>query len=77
MADSRRSDKTEKVLRFGCGGLLGAIVGGLSACSLLIDHESWAVIILPISGIVIGGLLAVNYGGRFWRLASKVLEWWS
>lgn len=70
----RTVDRAEKATRFGCGFLLGIVLGGLFAARLFFDngHSFLAATILVAT---ILGLAAMRFGDRFW-FSLKHWVWW-
>jgi hypothetical protein len=70
-------DKLEKSIRFGCGGLLGLLLGLYVSVGIFIDLENK---IIPIAIIFIAivscGFAAMKKGDRFWDSLKKWLIWW-
>lgn len=68
-------DAEEKVIRFGCGFLIGAalaFVGGLGVA--LGDARTWIILIVICA---LGfGILATVFGDGFWQRLMNVLRWW-
>jgi len=58
-------DRLEKGIRFGCGGLFGAVVGFFFIIDL--PPKSYGGILAACAvGAIVCGLLAMRYGDRFW-----------
>ena len=73
MSDTRRSDRFERRLRFGCGSVFGVVLGVVIAAQIVRPDWSAAVVILPIG---IGcGLLAARYGDAFWHVVIDSFPW--
>jgi len=66
-------DNFEKTLRFGCGGMVGVILG-FSIVYHFIGTKWWMIFILI--GIVVCGSLAMKYGDRFWDSLGDWIKWW-
>ena len=68
-------DTQEKVIRFGCGFVFGALlVAGSSITWSLASHYYYVA-----AAIIVGmsfGLLALRYGDAFWGRLSHWLWWW-
>ncbi len=64
-----------KAVRFGCGALLGLVVGVGGAIRF-----SSSSALLPVLSILatalIFGLLSARHGDRFWENLSRTLRWW-
>ena len=70
-------DRLEIGLRFGCGGLLGLVVGlyGMFRFWRARDADAaWFWGIIAVTVVVCGGL-AVRYGDRFFEKVSDLLTW--
>jgi len=67
-------DTQEKVIRFGCGALIGTLFG-ISVSLWWFDFTSKRTILCIAAGIVISGYLAMRLGDRYWESLSKWL-WW-
>lgn len=75
MSETRRVDRFERRLRFGCGSVVGAALGVVVAVQLVRPDWSAAVVIVPIA---IGcGLLAVRFGDPFWRIVVDCFRWFA
>ena len=77
-ANRRRSSGAApdgKGVRFGCGALLGLVVGVGGAIRF-----SSSSALLPVLSILatalIFGLLSARHGDRFWENLSRTLRWW-
>jgi hypothetical protein len=73
--DDFPTQRGERAVRFGCGGIFGFIATFLlvlretSVKSVQLDH-----LLFGIGGAVVAGLLAAWLGDSFW---SRVAVWWS
>lgn len=67
-------DSAEKITRFGCGFLLGAIFGGLLAARLFYEN-GYSILAATVFMATILGLAAMRFGDRFW-LSLKHWVWW-
>jgi hypothetical protein len=68
-------DRFEKRLRFGCGSVVGVVLGFVVAAQIVRPDWSAAVVIVPIA---IGcGVLAVRYGDPFWRIVMDCFRWFA
>jgi hypothetical protein len=68
-------DTAEKVTRFGCGTLLGVIVGIVLAIKLTLS--SFGLIAAVIVGaVLVCGFLALRYGDEFWYAVLGSARWW-
>jgi hypothetical protein len=72
---NEKPDRTTKGIRFGCGALLGLLLG-LSLVIYLIELTTRITIVACLFFMVIFGLLSVRYGERFWEKISGILWWW-
>lgn len=61
----RQVDAFERKVRFGCGALLGLVLG-LGLCVRLWPLSAFAMGALVLLVIVACGLCAVRWGDRFW-----------
>ena len=61
----RQIDSFEMKVRFGCGALLGLVVG-LGLCVRLWPLSIFGVCLLVAASIMACGLGAARYGDRFW-----------
>lgn len=74
MAD-HEPDSTEKGLRFGCGALMGVVIG-VGESLRYFPTEAYGFIGVVILTAIVCGLLAVRRGNRFWHgLADSVRGW--
>lgn len=72
MADTRRSDRFERRLRFGCGSVLGVVLGVVVAAQLV--RPDWsAVVVILLLGVGCG-LLAARYGDAFWQIVIRCID---
>jgi hypothetical protein len=72
MHNDMEPDKTEKVVRFGCGFVFGLVIGFFTAITCVI--ESWSIVVLIAFGAaVLFGWLAKKYGDAFW---NSMKNWW-
>jgi hypothetical protein len=67
-------DRVERVVRFGCGSILGLIFGLAVAFHMFVSTASELTGLLGLFAVVFGGL-AVRFGDRFWY-ALRHLKWW-
>ena len=71
--------ETEKVTRFGCGALLGVVVGISLAVKLALDSFGWSVAIV-VGAVLVCGFLALKHGDEFWYAVfgggSHWWRWW-
>jgi hypothetical protein len=67
--------KEEKMTRFGCGAILGLLVGGY-----LVLREAYAsfglCIAVIVAAVLICGLLALKYGDEFWHFVLRLITYW-
>jgi uncharacterized membrane protein YccC len=69
-------DALERRIRFGCGSLLGLILGFAIALNWFV--HGWGVFLLLLaSHALICGWLATRYGDRFWHRIADWLWLWS
>lgn len=61
----RRPDAFEMKVRFGCGALLGLVVG-LGMCVRLWPLSAFFACVLVVFAIVACGIGAARFGDRFW-----------
>jgi hypothetical protein len=66
LSNKNKPDKLEMGIRFGCGGLLGAVIGFSFLIELFPNRHGW-IFAFCIVGAVVCGLLAMSYGDRFWH----------
>ncbi len=63
-------DKSEKIVRFGCGFIFGLLVGGINTVYFLHDAGyGTAAIVLVLA--VISAFLSMRCGSVFWRWIAK------
>jgi hypothetical protein len=67
-------DRLEKGIRFGCGGLFGAVIGFFFIIEFHPD-SSGGIALACVAGAVICGALAMRYGDPFWH-GLKDWLWW-
>jgi uncharacterized membrane protein YgaE (UPF0421/DUF939 family) len=70
----RNVDRAERATRFGCGFLLGVVLGGLLAARLFFDN-GYSFFAATTLVATILGLAAMRFGDRFW-LSLKHWVWW-
>ena len=58
-------DKTEKVIRIGCGALLGLVFGGLFSINLFLPNITYSVVFIILL-VLIFSYLAYKKGDLFW-----------
>ena len=69
-------DKSEKVIRFGCGFVFGLVFFG--ACSVwFLVHEPVTHAAAVLIGATIFGLAALRFGEAFWRAFGRWFSWFS
>lgn len=69
-------DPFEKKVRFGCGFLLGIVIG-LAEVTRHAYEQTGGVSFAVIASLgVLCGVLAMKYGDRFWHRISRVRWWW-
>lgn len=67
MIPETKPDAEEKVIRFVCGAAMGAAITFFSLGASL----------GPVGiGAGLGGLLAMVFGDRFWRVLLRLFPWW-
>jgi hypothetical protein len=67
--------KDEHQIRFGCGALLGILIGVTSAVALSPQNLILFVgIVFATAGLT--GYVALKHGDRFWYNLNKYLWWW-
>ena len=59
---------------FGCGGLLGAVLGFLCAIRKTAGDMWPAVAVAAVAAVLLGSL-AAKYGDRFWERFASVIRW--
>lgn len=68
MARNKPVDGLERGVRFGCGALLGALVGFyIVAEQGLVAAPGETYLAAAVVGAVVCGLLAMAFGDRFWQ----------
>jgi hypothetical protein len=73
---SREPDNFEKGIRFGCGGLLGLVLGLYFATRHYLRSENIIISIAIFAGTILGcGFLAMIKGDQFWY-SLKDRFWW-
>ena len=65
-------DKTENVIRFGCGFFAGTVLVGLLSAVAFANTMAEAIIAIVVPSLVCG-VAAVVSGDRFW---SSIEKWW-
>jgi uncharacterized membrane protein YfcA len=69
-----KPDKATLAVRFGCGALLGAVVGiGIAGQVLDADHPAAWLIVCLVSMLLLG-YGAAKGGDEFWHWIGK--RWW-
>lgn len=66
--------RTEKRVRFGCGFVLGLLLGGISAATKFYDDGNTIVAVALVVAVLVG-FAASHFGESFWR-ALKHWVWW-
>jgi hypothetical protein len=74
--DTGEPDEFELRVRFGCGCLVGVMLGFAALVAWVGDISARAVVPAMLGGGVAVGLLARRYGDRFWSALRSVLRWW-
>jgi uncharacterized protein YacL len=70
-------DKLEKSIRFGCGGVLGLLLGLYVSVRIFIDLENKIIpIAIVFITIILCGFAAMKKGDRFWDFLKGWLVWW-
>jgi hypothetical protein len=73
--ESRQPDREEKILRFGCGFLMGALIAFVAGfSSAAIDGFGWISFI--VASAIVFGVLALLFGDRFWHHLFGLFRWW-
>jgi hypothetical protein len=68
-------DKAEKQIRFGCGFLIGVVVGLGSMIAWSITNGWYFAAIVGAIALMCG-FLAMRYGDEFWHSFLPKLWWW-
>jgi len=68
------SDKPERRIRFGCGFILGLILGGIGAARMFYDNGNTIIAVTLVVALILG-LAALQFGDSFWRV-MKHWVWW-
>jgi hypothetical protein len=74
----RVPDRAERVIRFICGAIVGAVLGALTAFAFLFHLEGdWPFVALALVLVTpaLFGVLAMKFGDPFWEGLSKWLRW--
>ena len=72
---SEAPDKTEKVIRFGCGFVFCLAVCVSSLIVFLIDKDRTFLAIVFVTALVFG-IASMRYGDSFWRWVGRHGFWW-
>ena len=67
------ADKTEKVLRFGCGFIFGLVFFGISSIWFVVESSTYAIAIIIAATVF--GLAALRFGDAFWRAFGRWFSW--
>jgi hypothetical protein len=67
--------KAEKVTRFGCGALFGAIVAIYFAFRLALSSFGLVAAIIVVA-VLVCGFLALKHGDNFWYAVLGKARWW-
>jgi hypothetical protein len=62
-------------VRFGCGAVVGALLGFHLAVRETDADASTAVAVIAVAAISLGWL-AARYGDRFWEGLINLVRWW-
>jgi hypothetical protein len=68
------SDRPEKGIRFGCGFVLGLILGGIGAAGMFYEDGKTIIAVALVVALILG-IAALQFGDSFWRL-MKHWVWW-
>ncbi len=68
-------DNLEKVIRFGCGALIGLAIGFLITLRFILSIELGFAAVISVALAGICGLLAVKHGDEFWYSLKDWLGW--
>ncbi|MFT3767876.1 MAG: hypothetical protein QM820_20700 [Minicystis sp.] len=68
-------DREAKGIRFGCGALLGFVLG-LGAVVQLAPKSMVVAVVAAVAIAVIFGFLSARYGERFWDSLPDWIRWW-
>lgn len=71
---SQAPDTLENGLRFGCGGLLGLVLGARAWLCFFDLNSISSFWICILSFVLVSGLLAVRYGDGFWEWIYEFLK---
>lgn len=66
-------DEAEKVTRFGCGALLGVIVGIMLVITFTLSNFGF-IVATVVAAVMVSGLLALKYGDEFWYSATSWIK---
>jgi hypothetical protein len=76
MYKDQKPDPLEKKVRFGCGFLLGLILGFFEVARTMYRYNSAALLILvTVTFAFVCGGLAVKYGDSFWEQLGRLRRW--
>jgi hypothetical protein len=68
-------DRLEKGIRFGCGSVIGILIGLDLTYSMFLEYPGHLFIAACIFALVCG-ILAMKYGDRFWDGVIQFLRPW-
>jgi hypothetical protein len=64
---NRKPDGLEKGIRFGCGGLLGLLLGLRASLYFWVGEEVSLAVLIVVLAVVLCGFASMKMGERFWR----------
>lgn len=68
-------DPTEKRVRFGCGTLVGGVIGAFVVAHR-VDHESgWILVASVLVCAVLVGYMAMKEGDTVWSRVARIVHW--
>ncbi len=72
-----KPDPVEKKSRFGCGFLIGLIIGFFEFARILYGSDSAGfLILLTVLLALVCGWFALKFGDRFWQYVLERVRWW-
>lgn len=71
---NKRRNSLENAIRFGCGALLGAVLGISFSMNLFYLTSVTAISTCIMVCLISSGLLAVRYGDRYWESIGNWLR---
>jgi uncharacterized protein YqgC (DUF456 family) len=76
MSMENRPDNAASAIRFGCGALIGAVIGlGIAVPVVGLDAPMLSLLLACFAAALIGGYAAAKAGDEFWNWLGENWRW--